>query len=354
MPAQTRKIVEKIPVQTALLASLGVCILVIVLGCHNGRFKSFSGNTMGTYYRISVVCSSFPSRSVVEDELRKVDEVMSNYRDDSHVASFNNFPVGKWFDAPLSLVHVVAVAHQVSEMSTGKFDITVEPLVSAWGFGAKDVEKQPTKATVERIIGNVDYRKLEYRTEPPGLRKSSPLTIDLSGIAKGYGVDRIADLLDEFECGRYLVDIGGEIRVSGLNQANDAWQIGIEVPDGSGKVHSTIELSHGAVATTGDYRNFREFEGQKYAHLLDPTTGLPLDHRLASVTVFMPTAVEADALATALFVLGEEAYEVAVENEIAAVFLTWNESKRDYSLDSTPNMDELRQTRIGNLRGQGN
>ncbi len=339
-----RVLVEKLPNRGTTVVLLYACIVVLVLGCQSGGNALYSGNTMGTYYRISAVCSSLPTRALVEEELRKVDEVMSNYRPDSHVALFNSFPVGKWFDAPRSLVHVVAVANQVSVMSTGKFDITVEPLVSAWGFGASEVKSHPTSESVLTLLDTVDYRKLEYRAEPPGLRKLSPLTIDLSGIAKGYGVDKIAELLDEHECDSYLVDIGGEIRVRGSNLLGKAWQIGIEMPDGSGRVHSKVSLTRGAVATTGDYRNVREIDGQTFAHLLDPATGMPVNSTLASVTVFMPTAIEADALATGLFVLGGEAYGVAARNEIAAIFLTWNESQRSYSMDITPAVDEFTDT----------
>lgn len=328
--------------QRAKIAFLSVCALTLVLGCQRGGYESFSGNTMGTYYRVAAVCASLPTRAAIENELRIVDEVMSNYRQDSLVAHFNHHPVGIWFDAPRSLVHVVAVAHQVSEMSTGRFDITVEPLVSAWGFGASEVEQQPLNETIQKLVNVVDYRELEFRAEPPALRKSSELTIDLSGIAKGYGVDQIAELLSENECKQYLVDIGGEIRVEGLNRYGKPWQIGIEAPDGSGRAHLKVALKNGALATTGDYRNIREFGGQIFTHVIDATTGYPVNHGLASVTVQRPTAVEADALATALFILGEEeGYRLAVVNNIAALFSTWNESRSDYSVRMTPAMEEF-------------
>ncbi len=315
-------------------------IAALLTACDFAGYESYGGSTMGTYYRVVADCQKTLSLSEITEALSSVDEEMSNYRFDSTVQQFNRSPAESWFGVDESLVHVVSVAYDVSRLTSGRFDISIEPLVSAWGFGATKVATRPSNETIEALLKQVDYRALEFRNSPPGLRKKRPLTIDLSGIAKGFGVDVLAELLDQSDCENYLVEIGGELRVKGVNQANRSWQIGIENPSGGG-VQTKILMPRGSLATTGDYRNYRIFDGESYPHVLDATTGYPVDHNVASVTVHMPTAIEADAIATALFVLGEEGLELATAHDIAALFLTWNEETQRFVQETTPKMKLL-------------
>lgn len=316
-------------------------LAALVTACEFSRYESYSGTTMGTYYRIVEDCERVPLSSEIADVLNAIDMHMSNYRSDSTVQQFNRSPQETWFEVDESLVYVVSVANEVSELTSGRFDITIEPLVSAWGFGVSEVNNKPSDDEIEELLEQVDYRALEFRSSPPGLRKKIPLTLDLSGIAKGYGVDALAELLDQSNCENYLVEIGGELRVKGLNQLGHPWRIGIENPSGSGGVMTRISLTQGSIATTGDYRNLRVFDGESYTHVLDASTGYPVDHLVASVTVHMPTATEADAMATALYVTGEEGLDLATTLGIAALFISWNESTQHFQQDFTPKMERL-------------
>lgn len=318
-----------------------VPLAALVTACEFSGYESFGGSTMGTYYRIVADCQESPLPSEIADALSSVEVHMSNYRSDSTVQQFNRSPEKTWIEVDDSLVYVVSVADEVSELTSGRFDITIEPLVSAWGFGASNVANKPSNEEIEELLKQVDYRALEFRSSPPGLRKKHALTIDLSGIAKGYGVDVLADLLDQSDCKNYLVEIGGELRVKGVNQLGRSWRIGIESPSGSGKVNARVLLTQGSIATTGDYRNFRVFDGESFPHVLDASTGYPVDHNLASVTVHMPTATEADAIATALYVMGEEGFELASSHGIAALFISWNELTNQFEQELTSEMESL-------------
>ena len=314
---------------------------VLVTTCGFSGYDTYGGSTMGTYYRIVADCSRTPLSAEISDALNSVDTNMSNYRSDSMVQQFNRSPAESWIDVDESLVYVVTVADEVSELTSGRFDISIEPLVSAWGFGASKVTNKPSERTIEKLLEQVDYTALESRINPPALRKKRPLSIDLSGVAKGYGVDVLAELLDQSDCENYLVEIGGELRVKGLNQLGYPWRIGIENPSGSGRLNTRISLTQGSIATTGDYRNFRVFDGETFPHVLDASTGYPVDHKVASVTVHMQTATEADAMATALYVMGEEGIGLATTHDIAALFITWNESTQQFERELTPKMEGL-------------
>lgn len=324
--------------------TLTFCLLpaaLLVTACNFIGYKSFSGTTMGTYYRIVADCQVAPNRSQIEEVLGTVDAIMSNYREDSTIEEFNRHQVGSWFAVDESLVEVVAVAHQVSELTSGAFDISAKPLVDAWGFGALGAVGKPTDLKIQTLLVQVDYRELEFRNDPAGLRKKQPLKIDLSGIAKGYGVDALAELLEKLNCENYLVEIGGELRVKGVNQSGEAWQIGIESPFVNGLIQERVSITHGALATTGDYRNFIDYGGVSYSHILDATTGYPVDYRGASITVHMRTATEADSYATALFVLGEDGFQLAEDNDIAALFLYWDQNAGRVQQRATPKMKQI-------------
>src|SRR5690554_6717334 len=303
--ARTASIVLK-----AWLIPIAFCLL----GCHAGPSEIVvSGPTMGTTYTVRIVSphrslTSYELRRLVEDELRAVDESMSGYREDSEISRFNATASTDWFDVSRELVRVLEVALEVGAESRGAFDVTVAPLVQLWGFGpdGNKAEATPTEREIADVRHSIGIEKLRVREEPPALRKTdSSIRVDLNGIAPGYAVDRIAARLDALELRRYMVDIGGEIRVRGRNKKNESWRIAVERPElAAGEVFAVLRLEDEAVATSGEYRNFVFRDGKRYSHTVDPRTGAPIAHSLESVVVVHPQAIYADAWATAYNVLG--------------------------------------------------
>src|SRR5690606_35834575 len=239
---------------------------------------------------------------------RAVDTSMSGYREDSEVSRFNATPSTDWFGVSRELVRVIETALEVGVESRGAFDVTVAPLVQLWGFGPSGgkAAAPPTESEIAVVRETIGSKKLHVREEPPAIRKmDSSIRIDLNGIAPGYAVDRIADRLDALELTRYMVDIGGEIRVRGQNKKNESWRIAVERPElAAGEVFAVLRLEDEAVATSGEYRNFVFRDGKRYSHTVDPRTGAPIAHSLESVVVVHPQAIYADAWATAYNVLG--------------------------------------------------
>lgn len=304
----------------ALLACLALAVLA---GCGGGEFRRYGGSTMGTYYQVTARCPQ-DVKPLIEDTLRQVNAEMSTYLPDSALSRFNAAPVGEWFPVTEHLVRVVGAAETLSRESAGAFDVTVGPLVNLWGFGPDDAGAVPTEATVTATLARVGHRHLAVRERPPALRKSVELYVDLSAIAKGHGVDRLVDGLAVAGCDAMLVDIGGEVRGSGPSPADRPWRIGIEVPDPAsmGEIQRVVAIDEAAVATSGDYRNFREASGRRYTHTIDPRTGYPVEHQLASVSVIHPSAMWADGYATLLGVLGpEQGLAFARRHGLAALFI---------------------------------
>lgn len=293
------------------------------------------GPTMGTTY--SVKFASLPdgvTTAGLQEELRaileRINRLMSTYDPDSEVSRFNRHEGLDWFDMSAETISVVSVARRVSDVTGGAFDITVGPLVDLWGFGGKSesdgsaIQQEPSTDEIRTVRGRLGFRHLEIREDPPALRRARVgIGIDLSGIAKGHAVDQIADHVESAGVDSYMVEVGGEIRTRGLKPDGRAWRLGIEAPlRGERSVHREIELRNDAMATSGDYRNYFESKGNVYSHLLDPRTGRPVKHRLASVSVIADKCINADALATALMVLGPaEGYRVALEHELAVLWV---------------------------------
>ena len=289
---------------------------------------------MGTGY--SVV--GFSSSGVSADELQtridslleEINDQMSTYRSDSEVSRFNRYPDTDWFEVSQETAYVVDQALIVSQASSGAFDITVQPLVELWGFD--DVEKQgevPDRQGILTAAGHVGFEGIAVRSSPPAISKGDPdMRIDLSGIAKGYAVDRIAELLDGEGLVSYLVEIGGELRARGEKPDGSPWKVAVERPlPGRRRVQQVLGLDDAAVATSGDYRNYFEHDGTRYAHILDPRSGVPAGGTLVSVTVVARRATYADAMATALMVMGPDAgIEFALQHHIAAFFLIRSDS----------------------------
>lgn len=294
-----------------------------------------TGATMGTRYNITWLSGSDqPTPEAVhlgvEAVLEDVNASMSTWRDDSEITRFNNGPAEEWFDLSQDFADVFEMARTVSEASAGAYDVTVAPLVDLWGFGAADLgvditDDVPTADAIAAALASVGQQRLEFERARPALRKPvDEMSVDFSSIAKGFGVDRVADWLEEQGIDRYLVEIGGEIRVAGLNPRNEPWRIAVERPQaGERSAQVAVTLHNAAVATSGDYRNFFEVDGVRYSHTIDPRTGAPVRHDLVSVTVIHESATMADAWATALTVLGtERALETALKEELAVYLIS--------------------------------
>jgi len=288
-----------------------------------------TGRTMGTAFTVKIVVP--PGVDVDEEEVstairETVDDVdfrMSTYRPDSELSRFNDADSSPFEISP-ALFEVLTEAARVSKISGGAFDITVGPLVDAWGFGPEPVTSPPDEATIERLLHDHGYTHLELDAGGLTVQKDNPrLRCDLSAIAKGYAVDRVALRLEGLGLYDYMVEIGGEVRVAGRNAAGKTWRIGVERPDGEGgQPWVAVALMDTAMATSGDYRNYYERDGVRISHTIDPRTGRPISHSLASVSVIHPSCMTADALATALSVLGPDEGRKFVEREgLAAFFL---------------------------------
>lgn len=288
------------------------------------------GWTMGTSFSVKV--STLPPtvdadklKAGLEQRLDQINQQMSTYLEDSELSRFNHSNTTEWVDASADLVKVLEESLRVSAMSGGAFDVTVGPLVNLWGFGPDETgDKVPSPQQIEALRKNIGYQQLRIRRSPPAIRKENPsLYVDLSAVAKGFAVDQLAEFLESFAIADYLVEIGGEVRVKGQSPRGGEWKIAIEKPTPAArKVQRILELRDRAVATSGDYRNYFEKNGKRYSHTIDPRTGSPIIHRLASVTVLSDTAMYADALATALTVLGPEAgLEWAEKENLAALFI---------------------------------
>ena len=311
--------------------------LFLVAACSDSsRLPSFdlSGNTMGTTFNVTLVAppADIDLDSVqtqIHDRLEHVENIASTYRSDSELPRFNADPSTDWVPVIPEFCRMIAAANDISVMTDGAFDITVGPLVNLWGFGPEDRQenrgnKLPTDEEITAAQSNVGYELLQTDCDHSLVRKASATVyVDLSGWAKGYAVDQIAALLDEQELINYLVEIGGELRVRGHNAEQKKFSVAIEKPLKNNEMNYTlVRLSEASVATSGDYRNFFEHDGRRYSHSIDPRTGRPVSYELAGVTVISTSTAYADAVATALLVLGaEDGHALAEKLRIAAYFL---------------------------------
>lgn len=305
---------------------------VVVAGCGdaptNLATHELAGATMGTTYNVKLLdpAGEFATESMketIEAMLADLDESMSTYRPDSELSRLNASSSIDWIAVSQQLCDVIAQTLEVSVLTDGAFDVTVGPLVNLWGFGPDgSISTPPSAGDIEVAATAVGYRGLHTDCSRPAIRKDiASLYVDLSAYAKGHAVDQVANLLDSKGVGNYLVEIGGELRLRGKNATGSAWAIGIEEPAfASRSVHSIVGLSDTAIATSGDYRNYFESDGAYYSHTIDPRTGYPVTHTGASVTVVAETAAYADAMATALLVLGPEDGLALAQREGIAMF----------------------------------
>lgn len=269
----------------------------------------------------------------IDRRLEGINAAMSTYLPDSELSKINRAAAGVWLPLSAELYLVVKEALAISTASQGAFDITVGPLVNLWGFGPDGRPRQvPDETTIQSVMAGTGYEKIHLRDSPRALRKdAAAIYLDLSGIAKGYAVDAVAALLEEMSLQDYLVEIGGEIRARGRNGHGEYWRIGIEKPDPEARnVERVVPLRDIAMATSGNYRNYFDLEGERYSHFINPATGRPIKQHLASVTVLDQSCMTADAWATALFVLGPDRGLTLAENlGMSVFFITRNDAGYD-------------------------
>ncbi|MEA3413838.1 MAG: FAD:protein FMN transferase [Pseudomonadota bacterium] len=311
-----------------------LAVTLFVTGCGYGTVqrtqRDLHGLTMGTTWSVKVIGARGQDvgtlRHRVQETLDQLEARMSTYREDSELSILNRSDETGWIPLTRELHEVLQSAWEISRASKGAFDATVGPLVDLWGFGPTDADRSPpSEQDIVAARKGVGFSRLRLRGDPPSVRKDiQALSVDLSAIAKGYAVDQIAAVLESEGFSEYLVEIGGELRGKGGNRAGGPWKIAIEKPDpGTREVYAIIDLNDVSVATSGGYRNFFEaHDGQTYSHTIDPFTGRPVTHDLASVTVVGPSAMRADANATALMVLGPDSgYAYALREGVEAFFV---------------------------------
>lgn len=290
----------------------------------------YTGSTMGTTFMVKVI--DLPKeiepdqvKSGIDKVLKDVNDKMSLWVADSELVQFNQSKVTDWQDISDDLYTVISAGNEISRQSNGRFDVTLEPLIKLWGFSKdKRSSQNPTAKEVSDALKNIGHQKVHLDPNGKRIKKDLPdLTINLSAIAKGFGIDQVARYLESKGVGHYMVEIGGDLRVKGSNAHHQPWKIAIETPRAdSHSLHSIIDVETTGMATSGDYRNYFEKDGERFSHIIDPRDGRPIRHKLASVTVLSTDAMTADALATTLLVMGEEdGLNWAEENQIGAFFL---------------------------------
>ena len=313
-------------------AILAISTLSACMGDEPAKVVTLSGTTMGTTYNITA--AGIPDTvtedmlsATVETVLADVNSKMSNWDKNSEVSLLSASAASTPVPVSGDFMTVMRAANEIHALSDGMFDVTLGPLIELWGFGSRKPEDPiPAEADIENALKFVGQTKvLTLDRETSTISKSdSKVGINLSAIAKGFGIDAVAASLKGLGIENYLVEIGGDLVTAGRNQNGEAWRIGIEKPEpGEKAVELVVKLEDKGLATSGDYRNFVEHEGVRYSHIIDPVTGRPINHATTSVTVVAANAMIADAWATAMLVLGSErGLKIAEANNIAVYVIS--------------------------------
>jgi thiamine biosynthesis lipoprotein len=302
-------------------------------GSDDRSIEQLSGLTMGTSYKLQLAHIPEPLslpeiEAAVTDLLFTMDKlIFSTYAEDSELSRLNRHPIDQPFSASEDLMAVLAMAQSISQQTGGAFDVTVGPLVNLWGFGSDySVHEQvPAADLIARAKSAVDFTSIELNPDKLEVIKHKPVTIDLSAIAKGYAVDKLADYFDSQGSTSYFLEVGGELMMKGVKPGGASWVPAIEAPLNAESQIYEVFFSRGqqiAVAGSGDYRNYFEQDGIRYSHEIDPRTGYPVTHALAAAYVIDASATKADALATSYMILGyDEAKALAEATDQAAYFI---------------------------------
>ena len=322
---------NRVSTSQGIMAFLLITLTLLLSGCGEKRESKetfLEGKTMGTTYHIKYYDeqAQLPASQLqlqIDAVLKDVNQSMSTYIKDSEINKFNRLPANQVMPISEDFRAVISESIRLGE-STKTLDVTMGPLIDLWGFGPdKKPTKRPSDEELVSMIKNIGVDKLTLTTQ--GLAKTvDGLELSFSATAKGYGIDKVAQLLENHNITNYMVEIGGELRIAGEKLNNKDWKIAIEQPDaqpGERKVHRVLSPGANGIATSGDYRIFYKMDGEIYTHLIDPTTGMPIKHDLVSVTVLHPSAMTADGLATALTVMGMDKAQAYAQQHDLPVYL---------------------------------
>jgi FAD:protein FMN transferase len=319
-------------------------ILLFVWSCSKKTdYINIAGFTQGTTYSITYLSQGNRNyQPEIENLLAEFDTSLSTYNKLSVITRIND-NTASWADDYLQAVFMRA--QEISKLTDGAFDITVGPLVNAWGFGFSKKEEM-NKHKIDSILLFVGYSKV-WMVNDMVLKADPRIKIDMNAIAQGYAVDVVADFLENRKVENYLVEIGGEVRTKGLNPKSEAWKIGIDKPIDNNNLpgenmQAIVHLSNKSLATSGNYRKFYELDGIKYSHTIDPKTGYPVNHSLLSATIIANDCMTADAFATACMVMGLEKSIDLIENhpELDAYFI-YSDNEGNYKVKSTSGIDDI-------------
>ena len=308
-----------------LIANL--IIFIFCISCEKTQYQiELTGFTMGTTYNIKMVTNNVETsyktnlNNQIDSILHSINKQMSTYLYDSEISTFNNSELITPVNISKEFLYVVKRALHWAKKTDGAFDITLVPLLYLWGFGPGQkgglTDVFPDEESINKRKIHMGYNKLMIKNNQL-VKKDPYIKIDLNAIAKGFGVDAIGDFLQSKEINNYMVEIGGEIRCSGLNRKNKPWMIAIENPEGDNlknTIRWAVALNNMSMATSGDYRNYFEIDNERYSHEIDPRSGYPAKTNIASATVISPKCIDADALATALIILGKDKAIQLIEN----------------------------------------
>jgi len=321
-----------------------IVLTVFIARQNNAKYQHDSGFIFGTIYNVTYQCNE-NLKAEIEAELKKVDNSLSMFNDKSTISQFNKKSEIS-LDQDTYFKNVYNLAMVISDETNGAFDITVAPLVNAWGFGFKN-NKMPDKQQVDSIMKFVGYKNID-KIEKDGkeiIRKKDKRTmLDCSAIAKGYGSDVVANFLRSKGITNFMVEIGGEIVTCGVNSKKSPWRIGVTKPDDDTvnvkqEIQTVLNVSNTAMATSGNYRKFYYKDGKKYAHTIDPKTGYPVQHNILSSTVLAKDCATADAYATSFMVLGlEKAQEILKRHPELMAYFIYSDNKNKMQVWYSPSL----------------
>lgn len=296
-----------------ILKYISIFLLIALIGLFGYRkasdYQTFRGEIFGTYYHIKI--RSHKQTPDLEQKilntLSDINNHMSVFDKQSEISRLNQTPAEKSFRLSPQLSKLLKASNEIYKNSGGAFDPAIGELVNLWGFGPNNAKKNPSEREIKEILNLSGFNKLRFNKDFTTVVKTHDDTkLNLSAIAKGYGVDKTAALLEELGYRDYIVEIGGEIRLSGSKDSRgNSWSVGLADPQKKGRNLIVLDMTDIAIATSGDYNNFFYKNGRRYAHTISPQTGYPVEHNLASVTVFHSDCMRADAYATAVMSLGE-------------------------------------------------
>lgn len=331
---QSKRLILQLP----FLILLIVGTVMIIYNQKNTPYQHDKGMIFGTVYHVTYQNSDNLNDQIVT-ELNKVDSSLSMFNKQSVITKVNN---NQDIEVDVMFGDVFTLARTVSADTDGAFDITVAPLVNAWGFGFKS-GNMPSRHTIDSLRTFVGYKRVELHDSR--IVKADPrVMLDCSAIAKGYGCDVVAELLRHKGIDNFMVEIGGEVVTSGISEKRVPWKIGVTKPSDdslsvNNELQTVLNITDKAMATSGNYRNFYYKNGKKYAHTIDPATGYPVQHSLLSATVISDRCAKADAYATAFMVMGlEKAKKVLDRHRDLMAYLIYSDHKGEYKVWFSPSL----------------